>query len=116
MKFEYCLKTFPLRIESRRERKTRCVKLIIVRFVSRNTRNAIYSARKSLKDSNPPIFISEHLTKSVSELFFEARKMLSDNKIHAAWTQNRLVHVRFSSDPHSKPTIIRSRGDLVPKP
>ena len=91
------------------------VRPIIVRFVSRNTRNAIYSARKSLKDSNPPVFISEHLTKTVSELFFEARKMLSDKKIHAAWTQNGLVYVRFSSDTNFKPTIIRS-GDLVPKP
>lgn len=91
------------------------VRPIIVRFVSRNVRNAVYSARKGLKDSNPPIFISEHLTKAASELFFEARKMVTDKKIHAAWTQNGLVYIRFSSDPNTRATIIRSSGDLVPK-
>lgn len=53
---------------------------VIVRFTSRKARNAVYNARKSLKDTGHKVFLSEHLTKATSDLFFEARKLLREKK------------------------------------
>jgi hypothetical protein len=89
---------------------------IIVRFSNRDVRNKVYSAKKLLKGSTSGVFISEHLTKPDSELFFEARKLLREKKIFAAWIQNGLVHVRFSPDPGTRATIIRCRADLTLRP
>jgi hypothetical protein len=89
---------------------------IIVRFTSRRVRNTVYGAKKLLKGASSKVFISEHLTKLDSDLYYEARRLLRDKKIFAAWTQNGLVHVRFSPDPTSKATIVRCRADLALRP
>ena len=85
---------------------------IIVRFASRQVRNAIYSTRKLLKDAKDPVYISEHLTKSTSDLFYAARKMLRDKKISGTWTQGGHVFVRFTSDPTERPTLVKCSNDL----
>jgi len=85
---------------------------IIVRFTNRRIRDHIYAARKTLKPpkgtrrSKDAVFISENLTKSASDFFYEARQLLKQKNIHASWMQNGLVHVRFSSDPGNKPVVI----------
>ena len=88
------------------------VRPIIVRFVNRQVRNTVYRAKKELKNSRDRIFITEHLTKKNSDLFYEARKLLRERKIFATWTHNGLVHVRFSADPSVRATVIKSRQDL----
>ena len=76
----------------------------------------MYGAKKLLKGSTSSVFVSEHLIKTDSDLFFEARKLLREKKVFAAWTQNGLVHVRFSPDPASRAIIVRSRADLALSP
>ena len=90
------------------------VRPVIVRFTNRKARNLVYYAKKSLKSTR--IFISEHLTKTSADLFFKARKLLREKKIHATWTQNGQVLVKFSSDPSTRATVIRSRADLRLQP
>jgi hypothetical protein len=92
------------------------VRPVIVKFVNRKARNNVYQARTQLKGSENSIFIAEHLTKSTSELFFEARKLLKDNKIYGAWSSNGQVHVRFSPDKTVRATVVRSIKDLALKP
>lgn len=89
---------------------------VLVRFTSRRVRNEVYNERKSLKGTTSSVYISEHLTKLDSDLFYEARKLLRDKKIFGAWTQHGLVHVRFSPDPAIRPEIVRCRADLNLKP
>ena len=95
--------------------KTDKVRPVIVRFVNRKTRNAVYGASKLLKNSNAtePVFISKHLSKSASDLFFEARKLLREKKIHGTWTQNGQVYVKFSSDPNVRANVVRCRADMA---
>ena len=50
------------------------------------------------KKSGTNVYISEHLTKSASDLFFEARKLLRDKKLYVAWTHHGQVLIKFSSD------------------
>ena len=89
---------------------------VIVRFTSRHMRNEVYRARMKLRDSTAGVFLSEHLTKTDADLFYDARKLVKEKKIFAAWTQNGLVNVRFSSDPSSKATVVRSHADLALRP
>lgn len=92
------------------------IRPIIVRFNNRMARLAVLRARKTLKDSNDKIFISEHLTKSASDLFYNARKLLREKKIFGTWTQNGQVYVRFSPDPATRASLITCDADLALKP
>ena len=105
---DFCNEVLGVRVDERdisiahrlKATKNEQVRPVIVRFVNRKTRNAVYEARKRLKDLNKSIFVSEHLSKSASDLFYEARKLLKEKKIHGTWTQNGQVLVKFSSDPN----------------
>ena len=92
------------------------VRPTLVRFTTRKARNEVYGAKRMLKGSAKTIFISEHLTKSAAELFYMARKLLRERKIHATWTQNGQVFVKFSSDPNDRAALIRVKKDLNLKP
>ena len=89
---------------------------VIVRFTNRRVRDETYSSKTKLKDLPIRYYISEHLSRSASEPFFEARKMLREKKLVSTWTQNGQVHVRFTSDMSKRPSIIKTRQDLVPCP
>lgn len=89
---------------------------ILVRFTTRRIRNEVFHAKKLLKGASSRMFISEHLTKNAAELFFEARRMLREKKIYGTWTQNGLVHVKFSSNPATRADIIRCKSDLNLRP
>lgn len=89
---------------------------VIVRFTSRKMRNTVYGAKKQLKNRSGKVYISEHLTKTASDLFFDARKLLREKKIFAAWTQNGQVFARLNPDQNSRPSIIKTRADLNIRP
>ena len=89
---------------------------VIVRFTNRKTRNLVFNSKKLLKDSGCLVFISEQLTKSASDLFFDARKALQEKKLFATWTQNGQVFAKFTSDPNVRAVIIKCRADLNPRP
>ena len=59
------------------------------------------------------MFISEHLTKGASSIFFEARTLVKEKRLAAAWTFRGLVNVKFTTDPQEKPTVVRSVSGLV---
>lgn len=90
---------------------------IIVRLSSQRVRNSILAARKSLRSAAPgpgsaPIYINEHLTKTVAVIFARARAMQRDGKILAAWTMNGVVHIRRSDAPGDKPRKILTLKEL----
>ena len=92
------------------------IRPIIVRFTNRRVRDVVYHAKKQLKNSREHIYISEHLTKNNSDLFFESRKLLKDKKIFGTWTQGDQVYVRFSPDPAVRATLIKKSTDLNLRP
>jgi len=87
---------------------------IIVCFTNRRVRDEIYGSKTKLKGLATRYYLSEHLSRTASELFFEVRKMLREKKLVSTWTQNGQVLARFTSDMTKRPTIIKSRQDLVP--
>ena len=89
------------------------IRPIIVRFTSRRVRDAIFRARKALKDQpGSKVYVSEHLTRTASSLFYDARKLHRERKIHSTWTQNGTVFVKTTADPGCKPTAILSAAAL----
>jgi hypothetical protein len=89
---------------------------VIVRFTNRKIRNLVFNSKKRLKDNGQRVFISEHLTKASSDLFFEARKLLREKKLFATWTQSGQVYVKFSSDPNTRAAVVKCRADLNLRP
>jgi len=89
---------------------------IIVRFISRKTRNNIYKERKKRKnpDGGKPItqrvFINENLTKKNKRLFYLA----NDKRKIFGWkyirTNNGRIHLRQTND--SEVITIRHEKDL----
>ena len=82
-----------------------------VRFTSRKVRDAVFDRRRLLKGKREgKIFISENLTKSASELFFEARKLQRERQIYGCWTAGGAVFVkRLETD---KPLLVRDTTAL----
>ena len=94
---------------------------IIVRFTSRRVRDEVFRAKKRLftpRDSSdgntaPKVFISEHLTKNATNLFYEARKLVRDKKLTAAWSHKGLINVKFTANVNEKPKVVRCVADLA---
>lgn len=85
------------------------VRPVIVRFVNRKLRNQVLGVKKQLKNST--FFVSEHLTKAASQLFFEARKLVRDKKLNSAWTRNGQVVVKLGTTDRGK--VVRNVNDLL---
>ena len=107
------------RIKAGTKEKTRP---ILVRFSSRRKCDEVYHARRRLfvpRDTvvgeHKGVFISEHLTRGVANLFFEARQLVSVKKLGSAWTNKGLLNIKFTKDYGEKPTVIRSMAELTSK-
>lgn len=85
---------------------------VVVKFTKRFTRQDILSKKKTLRNSDKQIYISEDLTKTTADMFSKARALIKDKKIHAAWTFNGNLFIRKSADPSARPVLIRSVSDM----
>lgn len=86
------------------------IRPVFVKFVSRKYRDNVVAAKKQL--INDSIFISEHLTKEVADLFFMARGLKRDKKLHSAWTKGGQLYIKLNGDPNTAPKLIKSQDDL----
>lgn len=97
--------------------------LIVARFISRECRGAWMRAAwdhrrsltaKCLRDAWPdtPLYVNDHLTPYYKSLFYEARKLVKDEKIASAWTWDSKVFVRVTADRKSPPIQLKSPVDL----
>lgn len=86
---------------------------IVVRFTNRKARDAVYSARRSLKNRSDRIYINEDLTKPVAELFHEARKLVKIKKLFSSWTSGGSLFVKESSAPEYRPRKITEMNELL---
>ena len=81
---------------------------MVIRLASQRVRAEILSERHRLRASN--IYINEHLTRSVSEMFKSARKMLQDKLIVEAWTRGGRLYVKIRE--HDRPSLVNTPADL----
>jgi hypothetical protein len=86
---------------------------MIVRFNNRKTRSRVMAAKKGLRqDPTCRVYINEHLTKSVTELFAAARKLQRDKRLFRTWTFNGRVYVKITESPTSRPLLVKSEEHL----
>ena len=84
---------------------------IIVKFTSYNSRRKVFENRKELKHCKDRIFINEQLTKTRNDLFYEARKLVKENKVKSAWTNDGNILIRDNAEKIRKiETINDIRG------
>jgi hypothetical protein len=78
---------------------------LLVRFTSRKKKLEILRARKQLRNVHlpTPVYINEHLTKHVSTIFAETRKLVKAKKISQTWTVN--CHVVLKQLDNTTKTI-----------
>lgn len=85
---------------------------IIVRFSNRRTRDAIFAARKNLKNLNSRVYINEHLTTDTAKLFRVARDLMKQKKIFSTWTYNGFLYTKLTNLPSCRPVRIDKFTDL----
>ena len=96
--------------------KTNNTPNIIVRFVSRRTRNNIYKERRKLQSNAPGkptserVFINENLTKRNKQLFSLANEERKKFNWKYIWTNNGKILLRKRND--SRVIAIRSEKDI----
>jgi len=89
-------------------------RLLIIRFTNRRSRDLVLRAKKILRtDPGERIFLSEQLTKMVSNIFYEARKQVKEKKLFATWTTNGQVFIKKTSDTNERPLFIMNVEDLL---
>lgn len=86
---------------------------IIVRFTRRQTREAVFAARRKLKGwLGHRVFINEDLTKRNAEIFQRSRKLVKDKRLHGTWTNGGVVFIKRFNDPSCKSEKIVSMSQL----
>ena len=74
----------------------------------------VLSAKKKLRqDRSCKIYVNEHLTKSVSQLFTRVRSLLKDHRFVGAWTVNGHLFVKTLESQGSKIITIKTEQDLM---
>ena len=97
------------RVGRKSEDKTRAV---LIKFSTYRARKRVMERRSHLKkvESTSPVFINEDLTKRRAELFWKARQLKRNNKIHDAWTHDGNIIVK---DRNNRIVSIKSSNHLA---
>ena len=86
---------------------------MIVRFNNRKARSRVMAAKKVLRqDSTCRVYINEHFSKSVTELFAATRKLQRDKRLFRTWTFNGRVYVNITESATSRPLLVKSEEHL----
>jgi len=86
---------------------------VIVRFTNRKARDAVYAARRKLKNLRESrVFINEDLSKPTVNLFMHVSKLAKEKVIHSTWTSAGEVFYKLSSDTLSRPIRVQSSSEL----
>ena len=84
---------------------------IVIRFVSRKTKQRLMSNAKKLKGTS--VFINEHLTSKNANIAREARAMVKDRTLNSCWTRNGYVFIkRAERGGTMKVEVIKDVEDL----
>ena len=96
-----------------------CSLPIIVRFLSRDVRNSLYSNRKLLREANlkkffvqgtTEIYLNENLTRTRKNLLWKAKQRAKANGYKYVWTNNGRINVRLSKG--NEVILISNEEDL----
>ena len=84
----------------------------IVRFTNRKAKEAVYAARRNLRNAPTRVYINEDLSKATADLFRQARQLVRVKSIHSAWTSSCAVYIKESGELNCRPRKISTIADL----
>lgn len=87
---------------------------IIVKFATYRARQKVYKNRSRLREGvNRGVYINEDLTRTRSNLLFQARQMVKTGKIDSAWSSDGVILLRGIKDGKSVFHRILTEDDLT---
>ena len=92
---------------------------ILVKFVSYRARQKLYKMRKNLKDNGyAGVFLNEDLTKTRSNVLYEARKVVKADRAKGAWSADGNILIKDFDDEVHRLTCLEDLTsiDFPPKP
>lgn len=81
---------------------------IVIRFISRKSRNNLIMQARKLKGTN--VYINEHLTKKNGTIAREARLLKKHKKIAATWTRNGNIWIKIKEGTQAR--MVKELKDL----
>ena len=108
------------RLQTKKRANEQITSPIIVRFISRDVRNKVFSIRKLIRCADMKkffingienLYVNENLTKFRKKLFWSAKQKAKSNGFRFYWTANGNIFVRRSEE--STPILIRNEDDLL---
>lgn len=85
---------------------------VLVKFSSPRIRQQVMVNKKNLRNSNKNIYISEHLTKPVADMFAKARALVKEKKLFGAWSFKGQLYVKKSTEATARGVLIKSINEL----
>ena len=70
---------------------------IIVKFIGHSYKTRLLKNKNKLRESTPPIFINEDLTKMRADLAKRERNLKKDGKILDTWTRDGVIFVKHKN-------------------
>ncbi len=88
---------------------------LIVKFVSKESRDKFYSLRKNTPKNreNKKVYINEDLTATRAKLFYDARQLVKRGKLHGTWSQNGNIIIKVNEN--DSPCAIGNHAELRSK-
>ena len=88
---------------------------LIVKFVSKETRDRFYALRKKTpkNSENKKIYINEDLIQSKAKLFYDARQLVKRGRLHGTWSHNGSIIIKVKEN--DKPCAISNHVELRTK-
>ena len=82
---------------------------LVVRFTYTSVKQDVMSAKRNIPRTEN-IYINDQLTATNGKIFYQARSLVRNHKLHAAWT--RLGQVFTKVTEVSRPVLVKSLKDL----
>jgi len=84
-----------VQVHRMKEKSPGSSRAVRVTFASRKIRDAVYEQRRQLMNkTDARVYVSEYLTKAISDLFYEARKLVEGKRLNSCWRAGGLVYVK----------------------
>ena len=89
---------------------------IIVKFSTYRARNKLMKLKSHLKSSGyKDVYINEDLTKSRSQVFFQARKLQKDGHVKSTWTSDGVILIKANDDRITRFETLKDFNDCKQK-
>ena len=112
------------RLPVKKEKQGKATPRLYVKFTKRKLKRAVYANRTKKPvthqqlgfSSSGKIFIHEHLTKEISDLYFKAKDKIKEASYKYVWTQDLKIYVRYNESAKRIPITCEADLSKITEP